>query len=77
VKRREAVEVLKEILKSCNLINPSWVSLHPSKQTDDYELHIKNQIADTSRNSLRDIIKKRGLAMIEHDGFLVIYTPKT
>jgi hypothetical protein len=75
VKRQEAVEVLKEILKSCNLINPSYVSLHPLKQ-DDYELHIKNQIASSHWNTLNEIVQKHGLAMKEYDGFLLIYTPE-
>jgi hypothetical protein len=74
VKRREAVEVLKEILKSCNLINPSYVSLRPLNQADDYELHIKNQIDDSHWSILNGIVKKHGLVMREYDGFLVIYT---
>ena len=68
MKRQEAVEVLKEILKSCNLINPSYVSLHPLTQADDYELHIKNQIDDSHWNILNDIVQKHGLAMRESDG---------
>jgi hypothetical protein len=76
VKRQEAVEVLREILRSCNLLNPSYVSLHPLQQEDEYELQIKNQIADSHWNTLKDIVQKHGLAMQEYDGFLIIYTPE-
>jgi hypothetical protein len=75
LKRREAVETLKEILESCNLINPSYVSLHPLKEADEYELHIKNQIPDSCQDQLNDIMQRRGLAMKEYGGFLLIYTP--
>ena len=75
MKRREAVEVLKEVLESCNLINPSYVSLHPLKETDEYELHIKNKIHHSCVDSLKDIIQRRGLAIREYNGFLLIYTP--
>jgi hypothetical protein len=75
LKRQEAVEVLKEILKSCN-INPSYVSLHPLNQADDYELHIRNQIDDSFWKNLMDIVQKHSLAVRKIDEILVIYTPK-
>jgi hypothetical protein len=74
VKRQEAVEVLKEILKSCNLINFSYVSLHPLKEADEYELHIKNHVPESCQNLLNDIIEKDGLAMREQNCFLLICT---
>jgi hypothetical protein len=69
------VEVLKEILESCE-INPSVVSLHPSEQADDFELHIRDHVAAASWNRLKGIIQKRGLAAEKHNGFLIVYTPK-
>jgi hypothetical protein len=76
LKRQEAVEVLKEILASCKLLNPSYLSLHLSKHSGDYELHIKNHVAAASWNTLKEIVQKHGLAMREYDGFLVVYTPE-
>jgi hypothetical protein len=76
LKRQEAVEVLKEILESCKLLDPSYLSLHLSKQPDSYELHIKNHVAAASWNILKEIVQKHGLAMREYDGFLVVYSPE-
>ena len=75
MKRQEAVEVLREILRSCDLLDPTYVSLHPLQKEDEYELQIRNHIAEAHWNTLIDIVKKHGLAVKECDDFLVVYTP--
>jgi hypothetical protein len=76
VKRQEAVELLNELLAYCKQLNPRLISLHPSKQADDFEIHIKDHVADADCENLKRIVQKRGLSIKEHNDFWVIYTPK-
>ena len=76
VKRQEAVELLNELLAYCKELNPRFISLKPSRQADDFELHIKDHVADADCKNLRRIVQEHGLAIKESPDYLVIYTPK-
>ena len=69
-KREEAIALLRE-LDAKQVFRPTWVSLE-SKETDNYELHIKPATID--QNGFTDIIKKYKLALKEGaNGTLIIY----
>ncbi len=76
VKRQEAVELLNELLAYCKELNPRLISLKPSRQPDDFEIHIKDHVADADRENLKSIVQKHGLAIKENTDYLIIYTPK-
>jgi len=76
VKRQEAVELLNELLAYCKDLNPRLIALQPSRQADDFELHIKDHVADADCQNLRRIVQKHGLAIKESPDYRVIYTPK-
>jgi hypothetical protein len=77
LKRQEAVELLNELLAYCKQLNPRFISLHPSKQADNFELHIKDPIGDACYAHLKIIVQNRGLAIKEQNEFLIIYTLKS
>ena len=76
--RNEAVTYLKELLSQCDELSPSSVSIENYKNSESvgYRVHIKGTIHESDRQRVRDIAKKRSLAVQEDAGGVVVYKPK-
>jgi hypothetical protein len=75
--RNDAVAYLKELLSICDM-SPSSVFFENPQDSDSegYRVHIKGTIHESDRQKVRDIAKKRNLAVQEDDGGVVVFKPK-
>ena len=81
MKREETIKLLKEIVKTCKNIDFKHISLKPSNEkanadTENFELHIKNQINEADWKCLKSIVQAHGLNLKEYDGWVIIYTER-
>lgn len=76
--RNEAVTYLKELLSLCNELSPESVSFENPKNSDSvgYRVHIKGKIDESDKQKVRDVAKKRCLAVKEDADGVVVYAPK-
>jgi hypothetical protein len=75
VQRQKAVDVMKEIAVSCKLLNPKKVSLEPSSEKGDFEIHVIGHVDDESWECLKKLAKKYDLGIKLENHLLVIYSP--
>jgi hypothetical protein len=73
MRRSEAVGVMKELGKSCKLLNPKEINLESSGGDEHYEIHIKSAVDDENWQCLKAIAKKHGLGIKLTDQTLIIY----
>ena len=81
MKREEAIELLKEIVKTCKNIDFKHISLKPPSEnansdSEGFELHVKNQINEANWKCLKSIVQAHGLNLKEYDGWVIIYTER-
>jgi predicted translin family RNA/ssDNA-binding protein len=81
MKREEAIELLREIVKTCKNIDFKHISLKPPSEkanadSEGFELHVKNQLNEADWKCLKGIVQTRGLSVKEHDGWIIIHTAR-
>jgi hypothetical protein len=75
MKRQKAVDVMKEIGVSCRFLNPTAITLEPTKNEGHFEVHVKGHVDDESWECLKKLAKKYDLGIRLTDHTLVIYAP--
>jgi hypothetical protein len=77
MERSEAVEILEEIVESCNGIDGKYLALMPpdpsSKLSMGYQVHFKMNLSGQDRKCFEDLLNEHGLAWHESEGETVIY----
>jgi hypothetical protein len=72
--REEAMAVLKEIVKICQKVGVTYISLKSAKESESYELHIEDHFDEKDCEILQNILQKHNLSMRKNDGRVIIYT---
>ncbi len=73
MKRQAAINLLKKIGASCNLLNPNAIVLKRTAEKGSYEICFSAEINDECWECLKILAKTRGLGLkLSHDS-LVIY----
>ncbi len=77
MKRDEATACLKEILNSCDNVNPdAFLLMEFTPDAAGYAIYIKAILDDDGRAQVHRIITNRHLVMREDRGGIVIYKQK-
>jgi hypothetical protein len=82
MKRREATNLLRQIIDYPELTQFTCVYLKPNSQTqrrsrEDFELHVKTNYDTSTRVVIERLALRQGLLVKEEPGgFLAIYTPE-
>jgi len=70
VNRNQAVDVLKEVLETADIIFPDALSLERNEGSKDFKVRIKTN--DRDRPTVKEIAANRGLLVNEEKGTLII-----
>jgi len=70
VNRNQAVDVLKEVLETADIIFPDALSLERNEGSKDFKVRIKTN--DRDRPTVKEIAASRGLLVNEEKGTLII-----
>ena len=75
--KNQAIELLNEIIDSCQSLNIGGFYTKPIRQapTDSVELRLITSLDLNSRKKLANIVLNRGLRMEEETGLVIIYEP--
>jgi hypothetical protein len=78
VDRQEAVSYLKELFSQCNNLSPNAVSFEQPKDSDSvgYRVHIKGNLQETDKETLRELAKKRNLTVKDNSDEVIVYNLK-
>ncbi len=79
--RREAAEILKELLLSCMVLEGKSVKLMPpdadSVLSKGCQIHVQKTDDTVTQSCISKIAAKHRLAVHEDEGYFVIYKPRT
>ena len=70
VNRNQAVDVLKEVLETADIIFPDALSLERNEGSKEFKVRIKTN--DRDRPTVKEIAANRGLLVNEEKGTLII-----
>ncbi len=73
MRKREAIDLLKEIGVSCRLLNPNAIVLKQTAEDGSYEIHFSADINDECWECLKILAKRHGLGLKQKDDSLVVY----
>jgi CO dehydrogenase/acetyl-CoA synthase gamma subunit (corrinoid Fe-S protein) len=76
LKRKVAIDVLKEIVEICTRAGVTHIILKPVTESEGFELQIENHFDEKDCERLQAVLQKHNLSMRKYDGNIVIYTLK-